>query len=91
MLFKVTNTDGDVELVNTDHIVSVFPETDDDNKKTGNAVIITDQLRTEKIGPILRSSNKALIACESVNVIYERAMKAEQLSMMDYDYEPDQL
>ena len=91
MLFKVTNSDGDVELVNTDHIVSVFPETGDNNKKTGKSVIVTDQLRTDKIGPITNTCNKVVIVCESVNAIYDRAMKAEQLSMMDYDYEPDQL
>lgn len=91
MLFKVTNTDGDVELVSTDHIVSVFPETDEANKKTGKSVIVTDQILTNVIGPITKTCNKVVIACESVNVIYDRAMKAEQLSMMDYDYEPDQL
>lgn len=91
MLFKVTNNDGDVELVNTNHIVSVFPETDDDNKKTGKSVIITDQIRTEELGPITRTCNRVVLVCESVNTVYDRAMKAEQLSMMDYDYEPDQL
>lgn len=91
MLFKVTNTDGDVELVNTDHVVSVFPETDDDNKKTGKSVIVTDQIRTEEIGHITRTCNKVIIACESVNTIYDSAIEAEQLSFMDYDHEPDQL
>lgn len=91
MLFKVTNTDGDTELVNTDHIVSVFPETDDDNKKTGKSVIITDQIRTEEIGPITRSVNKVILVRETVDIIHDRAMKAEQLSMMEYGYEPDKL
>lgn len=91
MLFKVTNSEGDVELVNTDHIVSVFPETDDDDKKTGKSVIVTDQIRTDEIRPITRTCNKVILVRESVNTVYDRAMKAEQLSMMDYDYEPDQL
>lgn len=87
MLFKVTNADGDVELVNTDHIVSVFPETEDD-KKTGKSVIVTDQLRTDKIGPVTSTCNKVVIVCESVNAIYDSAIEAEKLC---YDYEPDQL
>lgn len=87
MLFKVTNSDGDVELVNTDHIVSVFPETEDD-KKTGKSVIVTDQLRTDKIGPVTSTCNKVVIVCESVNAIYDSAIEAEKLC---YDYEPDQL
>ena len=91
MLFKVTNTDGDVELVNTDHIVSVFPETDDDDKKTGKSVIVTDQIRTDEIGPITRTCNKVVIVRESVDAVYDSAMEAEQLSLMDYDHEPDQL
>lgn len=90
MLFKVTNSDGDVELVNTDHIVSVFPETEDD-KKTGKSVIVTDQIRTDEIGPITRTCNKVILVRESVNAIYDSALKAEQLSLMDYDHEPDQL
>lgn len=90
MLFKVTNTDGDVELVNTDHVVSVFPETDDDNKKTGKSVIVTDQIRTDEIGPITRTSNKVVIVCDSVDAIYNSAVKAER-SLIDVDYEPDQL
>lgn len=88
MLFKVTNSDGDVELVNTDHIVSVFPETDDDNKKTGKSVIVTDQIRKDEIGPVTRTCNKVIIVCESANAIYNSAMEAEKLC---YDYEPDQL
>ena len=88
MLFKVTNTDGDVELVNTDHVVSVFPETDDDNKKTGKSVIVTDQIRTEEIGPVTRTCNKVVVVRESVNAIYDSAIEAEKLC---YDYEPDQL
>lgn len=87
MLFKVTNTDGDVELVNTDHIVSVFPETEDD-KKTGKSVIVTDQIRTDEIGPITRTCTKVVIVRESVNAIYDSAIEAEKLC---YDYEPDQL
>ena len=91
MLFKVTNVDGDVELVNTSNIVSVFPETDDDNKKTGKTVIITDQARMKSIGPITESCNKVILVRETVDDIYDRALKSEQLSMMDYGYEPDQL
>lgn len=91
MLFKVTNTDGDVELVNTDHVVSVFPELDDDNKKTGKTVIVTDQIRIEEIGPIKKSCNKVIVVCESVNSVYDSAMKAERLSLIDVEDEPDQL
>lgn len=77
MLIKVTDVDGDVCLANTDCIVTVFPETDEKDEKTGNTVIIFDQKVNKKIGPVVLQTQKALKVKDSVESIYHKAMNAE--------------
>lgn len=77
MLIKVTDVDGDVCLANTNCIVTVFPETDEKDEKTGNTVIVFNQKVDEKIGPIVLQTQKALKVKDSIESIYHKAIDAE--------------